>query len=328
MAVVTRTDVAKKANVSPAVVSYVINNSNYVSKEKRDAVLSAIEELGYYPNFIAKSFKTKKTNHLAIISDDLQNEYFNELVYVMEKIAYSKGYYLSLFSNRAESPRLLANYQVDGVFLFTTKFNADQINTLAKAGIPTVLCNSIEYSDLDPRINKVSLEFFSSMRDMTNYLINKGHKNIAYLSTAPITSENEKNYRFQGYTSALRDNGLQVKMKLVDYYKTDLPDLISHAVAMLKGRDNPTAFIAGNDSIALRLMGCLQKRGCKIPNDISVIGAGNIQLGQYFSPALTTINYRNSNLAQTVINHLFDIREGRNVENVSLDVELIFRESA
>lgn len=325
---ITRTDVARLANVSPAVVSYVINNSNYVSAGKRQAVLAAIEELGYIPNFIARSFKTKKTNHIAIISDDLQNEYFNELVFCMERIAFDKGYYLSLFSNRADSLKLLANYQVDGVFLFTTKFSAAQINTMARAGIPTVLCNSIDYDDLDPCINKVSLGLQASMHELTRYLIGKGHRNIAYLSTAPIITLDERNHRFQGYRAAMRAQDLAVRMDLVDYVRSDIRVLLESALRMLDRSEAPTAFIAGNDSIALRLMGCLQKRGMDIPRDIAVAGAGNIQLGEYSRPTLTSIDYGNDTLALTVINHLFEIRAGQPVADATLASRLVLRESA
>lgn len=319
---------AKRAKVSTAVVSYVINNSNYVSAEKRQAVLAAIEELGYIPNYIARSFKTKKTNHIAIISDDLQNEYFNEMVYCMEQIAFSKGYYLSLFSNRIDSLKLLANYQVDGVFLFTTKFSSAQINTMAKAGIPTVLCNTIDYPDLDPCINKISLGLRASMHELTRYLIGKGHHYIGYLSTAQVSTHDKHNHRFQGFRTALHDHGLAVRMDLVDYIRSDVRALLDSAQRMLDRPDPPTAFIAGNDSIALRLMGCLQKRGITIPDTIAVAGAGNIQLGEYSRPALTSIDYGNEVLAQRVITNLFDMRAGLPVADVTLASQLVLRDSA
>lgn len=325
---VKRSDVAKRANVSPSVVSYVINNSNYVSEEKRAAVLKAIEELGYYPDYLAQSLKTRKTNHIAIISDDLHNEYFNELADVTEQLAYENGYFLSLFSNRSESLfRLVKTYKVDGVFLFTTKYSAEQINMLASAHIPTVLCNSIEYSGLHPDINKVTLDFYGSMKAMTNYLIEKGHRKILYLSAAPIRSFEEKNFRFQGFASAMKENGLPLEMELINYIHSDMRSLVSYVLKRLEYEINPTAIIAGNDSIALRLMGCLQKRGHRIPDDYAIVGAGNIELGEFHCPTLTTFNYNNHLLAHTVIDHLFKIREGVSVNDVMLDIELIFRES-
>ena len=95
---VNRNDVAKLANVSPTVVSYVLNNSNYVSKEKREAVLAAIEELQYIPNQTARNLKQRKTNQIAIVRGNQLNDMFNDLLFYMENIAYQKGYFLSLMT--------------------------------------------------------------------------------------------------------------------------------------------------------------------------------------------------------------------------------------
>ena len=90
---VTRNDVAKLAGVSPAVVSYVMNNSNYVSEEKRTAVLNAVKELNYTPNIFAKSLRTNRSNQIALVGDTLQAELYGEL----SNRLFEKGYFSTLF---------------------------------------------------------------------------------------------------------------------------------------------------------------------------------------------------------------------------------------
>ena len=99
---VTRNEVAERAGVSPSVVSYVLNNSNYVSEEKRKAVLKAVEELHYHPNYIGRSLKTKKTNILGLVCDDIRSELFAEITYFSEKYAYDKGYNLFLCTSHQD----------------------------------------------------------------------------------------------------------------------------------------------------------------------------------------------------------------------------------
>lgn len=90
---VTRNHIAERAKVSPAVVSFVINNSNYVKSSTRERVQRAIRELDYKPNLVARSLRTKRTNHLTLLGNDLLNPVFAEMAHSMSGVAYARGFF-------------------------------------------------------------------------------------------------------------------------------------------------------------------------------------------------------------------------------------------
>ena len=131
---VTRDDVAKLAGVSPAVVSYVMNNSNYVSEEKRIAVLNAVKELKYTPNIFAKNLRSDRSNQVALVGDTLQAELYGEL----SSQLFEKGYFTSLFYSRKEDAfidRLIAG-RFDAIFMASNAFDVSQLNRISENGIP------------------------------------------------------------------------------------------------------------------------------------------------------------------------------------------------
>ena len=131
---VTRNDVAKLAGVSPAVVSYVINDSNYVSQEKREAVLKAVKELEYTPNVFAKSLRTNRSNQIALVGDTLQAELYEELSAQL----FQKGYFSCLFYSQKEDTFI--NRLIEGrfaaIFMASNAFTAEQLNRIVQNGIP------------------------------------------------------------------------------------------------------------------------------------------------------------------------------------------------
>ena len=133
---VTRNDVAKKAGVSPAVVSYVMNNSNYVSEQKRKAVLKAVEELNYTPNIFAKGLRTNRSSQIALVGDTLQDELYGTL----SSELFDQGYYPSLFFSRKEDAFIgkLIEGRFDAMFMASNGFSAEQLNRIVDSGIPLI----------------------------------------------------------------------------------------------------------------------------------------------------------------------------------------------
>ena len=134
---ITRDDVAKLAGVSPAVVSYVINQTKYVSEEKTLAVKKAIEELQYRPNLHARSLKTNKSMQIAFVCDNLRNNWLE----IAEKKFFDRGYFVSHCYSRDgdEFIQMLIEGRFDGVFMLSNRYTAAQLNQIAGAGIPVVL---------------------------------------------------------------------------------------------------------------------------------------------------------------------------------------------
>ena len=176
---VTRNDVAKKAGVSPAVVSYVMNNSNYVSEQKRKAVLKAVEELNYTPNMFAQGLRMNRSNQIALVGDTLQEELYGSI----SSRLFDQGYYPNLFFSRKDDAFIgkLIEGRFGAMFMASNGFTAEQLNRIVDSGIPLILYQSRRYEGLDPRIVIRAPDLYDGVKRTINYLILKGHRRIAYI---------------------------------------------------------------------------------------------------------------------------------------------------
>lgn len=217
----TRKDVADLAGVSPAVVSYVLNKSNYVSEEKRAAVLKAVEKLNYQPNYMGRSLKNKKTNNLGLICDDIRSELFAEIAFYSERYAYKNGYSLFLCTSHQDDKFLngIVDHRLDGIFLATSIYSTEQINQIAKCNIPVALYKAHHYDNLDPRVKCIEVDYRKAAYMLTERLIQKGHERIAFFPPyrSKLSYWESADFRFKGYQDAMRHYGRPVEETLICY---------------------------------------------------------------------------------------------------------------
>lgn len=329
--ITTRNDVARKAGVSPAVVSYVINNSNYVSEEKREAVLKAVKELGYYPNYLARGLKTSKSSHFALICDEIQNEIFAE----MEDFLYDKGYYVSLCSSRIDDDfvKMLVNRRFEGIFMTSNAFSVEQLNYIAASGIPMAFFKTRNYVGLDPRIVTVAPDFYNGIKKSMDYLMLKGHERIALIPPVKYKTKgvHGDDFRVRAYVESLEKNGLPVDEALVCINTKTVETICESVFEMLTKSGNvlrPTAFVVGNDYLAAQLIKYLKKLNLQVPQDVAIIGSDNSAYASITSPTLTTISYSKKELAQKVVDKLFQIINGETPEGEYIEVNLVMGGSA
>ena len=222
---VTRNDVAKLANVSPSVVSYVINNSNYVSQEKRDAVLAAIKELNYIPNQNAKNLRQGRTHMIAVVRGNQLNDMFNNLLYYMEHFAADKGYQLALLTVTKDMGRYatdefinsLISRHYDAVFIANSSLTEQQINLLARSNTKVLLYVTRDYYGLDENVGQIVPDYRPAIHAAVNKIIALGHRNIAILPNIcyPLSQRTVSNHRFAGYMDAMTENGVNINFQYV-----------------------------------------------------------------------------------------------------------------
>jgi DNA-binding LacI/PurR family transcriptional regulator len=320
--------VAKKAGVSPAVVSYVINKSNYVSEEKRKAVLNVIEELGYYPNLQARGLKTNKSFQIAFICDNIDNVWMAEI----EALLFAKGYYVSVIYSRKDDNllRMLVQRQYEGIFMMTNVFTTEQLNGLAKRGIHIVLYKTRNYGTLAKNIVTVAPDYYDGVKKSVDYLAQKGHTRIALIPPIKYITQGVRgdDFRVRAYVEALEKNRLNVDEKLV-CTATDTVELIADSVSDMLNRSisRPTGFVVGNDYLAAQIMQVIKKQGLKIPDDAAVIGADNTNIAPILSPALTSIDFSKKEFAQKTAETLLALIDGNEMPGEYLKVNLVVRES-
>ena len=325
----TRNDVAELAGVSPAVVSYVINKTKYVSPEKTQAVLDAIETLHFQPNLYARSLKTRRSMQIAFVCDNLRNDWLE----IPEKMLAEHGYNVSHCYSRDGDYFIntLISGRYDAVFMLSNRYRAEQLNKIAKAGIPVVLYKTRDYSSLEPNIVAVVPDLYSGVVKTVNYLIFRGHKHILFVPPLRYNMYMEKGYRERGYRDALEENGLPYNEEYICKNNDTMEDVLSQVFDLVFSRsreERATAIIAGNDFIAASIMQYVKKLGMKIPEDLAVIGTDNNFIAEMVSPTLTSIDFSKEEFSRKLVDTLLALLKGERPKDCYLPVSLKVRESA
>ncbi|HJB08462.1 MAG TPA: LacI family transcriptional regulator [Candidatus Enterocloster faecavium] len=327
---VTRNDVAKLAGVSPAVVSYVMNNSNYVSEEKRTAVLNAVKELNYTPNIFAKSLRTNRSNQIALVGDTLQAELYGEL----SNRLFEKGYFSTLFFSHKDDSFInkLIEGRYEAIFMASNAFEAHQLNRIVENGIPLILYQSRNYEGLDPRIVIRVPDFYDGVRRVLNFLILKGHKRIAYIPPLlyQATGAEGNDFRAKAYSDTLRENNIEVNPDFFSIHTQSESSILEDVFFMMtsyKADQRPTALVASDDHIAAQVLRYVKKLNLSVPDDVAIVGWGNIASSQITTPELTTVDTEIPYFAYEVSEALIQMAQGIKVESKLYKGRLIIRGS-
>lgn len=325
---VTRDDVAKLAGVSPAVVSYVINQTKTVSEEKTIAVKKAIEELHYRPNVYARSLKTNRSMQIAFVCDNLRNDWLE----IAEKMFFDKGYFVSHCYSRdgADFIQMLIGGRFDGVFMLSNRYTASQLNEIARAGIPIVLYKTRDYSFLEPNIVTVAPDIYGGIKKTVSYLIVRGHKRIILAPPLRYNMNLKKGFRERAYKEALEENGLEYDEKYI-CWNTDSMEAVFSTIFNLiftgKGAERPTAIVAGDDYLAGRIIQYLKKLGLQVPADMAVVGMDNTYLSEILSPQLSSVEFSKEEFSRKLVDTMLELIQGGQPSDTFINISLSVRGS-
>jgi LacI family transcriptional regulator len=288
---VTIYDVAREANVSMATVSRVVNGNPNVKPATRKKVLDVIDRLGYRPNAVARGLASKKTTTVGVIIPDISNLFFAELARGIEDIATMYKYNIILSNsdeNMDKELRLLNTMlgkQVDGIVFMSGHVTSLHVEEFEKSPVPIVLAGSIEKTEQIPSVN---IDYEQSTYDAVLEFIQKGHKDIAFV-TGPLHEPINGVKKLRGYQRALEESGITYREELVvegDYtYDTG----IEAFEKLLETSPKPTAIFVGTDEMALGVVHGAEDKGYHIPNDFEVISSDNTKLTLMVRPQLTTV---------------------------------------
>ncbi|MBN2531803.1 MAG: LacI family DNA-binding transcriptional regulator [Spirochaetales bacterium] len=292
---VTQVEVAKKAGVSFITVYRVLNNKGYVKKETREKVLKTVKALNYYPNHIGQALRKKKVNTIGIVIPEPPNvpvhgmEYYNMLMQGVDRFAIMHNYDILLSTYKQNDPkadyyRLYFQRKVDGLILFIPDMRCLDMNQIVKKKIPCVI---IGERPIDHHISYIDSENFDGMYRVTEYLISRGVKKIAFIMGKPYMRNTID--RVNGFLKAMEKNGLPVP----DYYiiKGDYT-IISGITAMKKiilYKELPEAIICSNDHMAMGVLSEAKKAKIRIPEDMSLVGFDDINIAALIDPPLSTV---------------------------------------
>lgn len=325
---VTRNDVARLAGVSPAVVSYVINQTKNVSEEKTQAVRQAIEELQYRPNLYARSLKTNRTMQIAFVCDNLRNDWLE----IAEKKLLESGYFVSHCYSRDGDDfiQMLISGRFDAVFMLSNRYTAQQLNTIAAAGIPLVLYKTRDYNDLDPAITAVAPDIYSGIMKTINYLVFRGHRRILFVPPLRYNMNMEDGFRRRAYRDAMQANGLPYDERYLCKDVDTMDDVLAQVfdrVFSKNREERATALVAGTDYIAASIMQYVKRLGMRIPEDLAVIGMDNTYIAEMVSPTLTSIDFSKEEFSTALVDALLALLRGEHPKDRFIPVSLCVRES-
>lgn len=318
---ITRDDVAKHAGVSKTTVSRVLNNNGYVSPENRKKVERAIAELGYRPNLIARSLKTKQTRQILFYAPELSNPFYIEVYRGMEDFVEKQGYSIVVSSRFDDA--VIRQRQFDGIILSLASYELQERARLS--GIPAVITN---YSTQPPVIPYVGIDIEEGAILAMEHLLGCGHRRIAYLTN----SGTEGDQRYAGYflgmgkTGIAPDTGWVIQVD-ASAGRTGYEQGYQAACRLIKQGLGVTAVFAFNDVVAIGAMAAFQEKHIKIPDDLSIIGFDDIPQAQYATPPLTTIRMPAYEQGWESAGMLLRLIRGEAVEPLVLKTQLIMRGS-
>ena len=286
-------EVADLAGVSVGTVSHVITGSVPVSEMLRHRVQTAIRQLDYHPNHVARSLKTSRTRTLGIIVPDMTISFFPQVIHGAETAAREQGYSLIAVNSLESSERqkelisLLRSQQVEGILLViaSARTPMGHMSRLIEAGIPVVCLDRVPDGIA---IDSVSVDDEAAAEIGTDHLIERGYSKIAIV-TGPLHLKNEQR-RLEGYQKSLRRAGMPVTEELVWQGNLRSEDLEAMCHERLRGSSvRPDALLCTNGPTALGALRGLRDSGLRTPEDIGFVTFDELAVEDLFSPAITTI---------------------------------------
>lgn len=284
-------DVAKKANVSVATVSRVLNNLSGYSNKTKQTVLKAMEELEYQPNAIARGLINKRTQTIGVLVPSVSSSFFSGILHGIEHYANQSNYSVMVCNTDHDGVRtltylqVLREKQVDGIILVSDQMRDDYYRTLKSMGTPVVMVSSVSQRYSVPY---VKVDDKQAAYQATEYLIRKGHRNIAMIAGTkddPIAGKT----RVEGYLNALDNNGIPHLPERLVYGDFRYQSGRAGFEQLLRTAPDITAIFAASDEMAMGILSVAAERGISIPDQLSVIGYDNLKLAEMAIPPLTTV---------------------------------------
>jgi LacI family transcriptional regulator len=304
-------DVAKIAGVSVGTVSNVLNELDSVSDGNKAKVIDTIKTLGYKPNKIAASLSKKKTMNIGLILPNVSSPFYSDLINGITETLDAHGYNVFLCSSNSDINKEtkiindLISMWIDGIIFIPVYSNKRNIKEMESINIPLVLVNR-EIKGWTRDI--VIFDNFGGAYEATDFLIKNNHKKIVILDGPKYSRSFED--RLLGWKTSMEENRLYNKNLVFrgDFSVESGYDMMMKSLNELAEID---AVFASSDLIALGALNALEEKNIKVPDDISIIGFGDIYLSKFLKPSLTTVRRPFYNIGKTAVSILLEKIRGK-----------------
>jgi DNA-binding LacI/PurR family transcriptional regulator len=327
-------DVARAAGVSAATVSRVLNGSDSVSLEMRERVLTVIKKLDFHPNQMAQGLRRGQANAVALLVGDIEQTHFSALTKEVQSALEEIGLDLLLFNLGHSESRLVEFLQrasamrLRGIVMALSDTVSKKVAPMLSALVETgMLIVSVGQNLNRYKIPSVVHEERAAAMRSVRFLIDQGRARIAYVGRIKGSAVGTE--RFRGYRAALLRAGLSFDEELVWDKAFRYAAGYDAVVGALNSRVEFDGLQAGSDELAMGAIAALSDRGLRVPRDVAVIGFGDVEMGMYLRPSLTTLSSNPTDAAVLVRDHFRLVNGGPPPRSVALlERALVRRDSA
>ncbi|NLP10380.1 LacI family transcriptional regulator [bacterium] len=332
---ITIKDIARKAQVSPITVSRALNDKQDINPNTKKAILKIANDLGYFPNMLAQSLKSKKSKTLGVILRDISDPFYAEILQGISLTAAREGYQIILsISSRSgvdldleyNTLKMMLQKQVDGVLIIPEHEDLRYFAYLQKIHTPFVLLNRVPKG---VQCDYVATDQQEGSRLAVSHFIKNGKKNIAYLVRRPLSGVVLT--RIAACEKTLLDHGLSKNSMRVVECEDALVAAYEQTKITLKQHPEVNGIYTWDDVMAMGAIKASIELGCRIPDGVGIIGYDDIELAKYYNPALTTIRQNIQLIGRTAAEILIEkIHNGVQATKkaVILKPELVIRGTA
>jgi DNA-binding LacI/PurR family transcriptional regulator len=284
----TMREVARRAGVSPATVSRVLNKTHYISAETERRVLDVVGQLKYFKNVHARRLATGQSDLFGLVISEIANPYFPEIIRGFQAAAWDRGFDVLLCNTQYDQARTrsilqkLIESDVRGVAIMTSSINRSMTSDLIAAGIGVVFCN---LNPPEKLVSTISIDYQRGISQAIDHIVQLGHRRPAVIA-GPDDNHTAATIR-DALLAGLKERGLSPSPVVSSNYRIDAG--ASAVKAILSTPERPSVIFCGSDLIAMGAMSALEDAAIEVPNEISVIGIDDISFACLARPPLTTI---------------------------------------
>ncbi len=321
-------EVARKAGVSSATVSRVLNNRISVASSTRIKVEQAIKDLKYEPSMLGRNLRNSESRLLLVLIHSFSNPYYSEIINGIEDYSIANDYNILLCDADSNPERettflnMVKNKLADGIISMNPTVDIHKLTELAQKH-PIILCS--EYYEEVP-IPYVAIDNEAAAYRAVKHLIKLGNEKIAFINFDE--SFLYARQRRKGYERALKEFDIPVNDEWIfNTQGLDFQEGVQVMRKILRLENRPTAVFAVSDTLAIGALKEANVRGLKIPDEMAVVGFDNISFSNMTNPTLTTVSQPMYDMGHKAARMLIDKIKGQSVESLIMDHELIIRES-
>jgi LacI family transcriptional regulator len=329
---VTIRDVARRAHVSVATVSRVLNDKGPVLDETRARIQKTIAKLGYVPHGTARSLITRRTNTIGVLLPDIYGEFFSELIRGIDATVRRAGYHLIVSSSHGDRSETGAMFRamrgrVDGLIVLSPDMSVPALRSSIPDSLPVVLLNSVP--DGNSAFDLINLDNFRGAYGMVEHLASLGHRRIAFLR-GPVPNVDAAE-RLRGYREAMQELDLDwtEELEFPGNFREDAGYRAGQRIARMPRP--PTAIFAANDAMAIGCLAALREAGKSVPGDFALAGFDDIPIASFISPALTSVRVSIAALGASAAERVLHAVKARNLHkrlHLTLPTTLVARSSS